>query len=145
MNDLDVNPKFVLDLRHALRHLYDPTELRASTLTILVETDLSHDPATLLRAILIEAIDATKPDENVPHHSPLWRDHRILFSRFTEQFLQQEVAIDLGLSIRQLRRHEKSAVDALAALSMVEVRIGGEVSRVRQSAEQKRNSSDRAA
>lgn len=40
--------------------------------------------------------------------------YHILYFRFVEQALQGEVAADLGLSTRHLRRHERRALAALA-------------------------------
>jgi len=105
---------FEAELGKALFHLYDPAYLRHSPLLRAFGLEQSDDPVLELRHLLSEAIDALRPDEGVPHQSGAWRIYRILFYRYTEQFTQREVASDLGLSVRQLRREEKSAIAVLA-------------------------------
>jgi CheY-like chemotaxis protein len=63
---------------------------------------------------LNQAIESLRPDSSVPPGSNAWRVYHILYGRYTEQSAQSEVATDIGLSIRQLRRHEKAAVELLA-------------------------------
>jgi CheY-like chemotaxis protein len=50
----------------------------------------------------------------VPAKSNAWRVYRLLWQRFAEQFSQHDVARDLALSIRQLRRDESLALGVLA-------------------------------
>ena len=67
-----------------------------------------------LRRLLIEAIELLKPAATTPPDSSDWRYYRILYHRYVEQFSQQQVAANLALSIRQLRREEAEAVRLLA-------------------------------
>jgi CheY-like chemotaxis protein len=62
---------------------------------------------------LTDAIQALKPEPSVPPGSHAWRIYQVLYYRFAEQTTQREVAAELGLSIRQLRRHEKTAIQVL--------------------------------
>jgi CheY-like chemotaxis protein len=48
--------------------------------------------------------------------SRAWRAYEILERRYVEQLTQGEVAQDLGYSLRQLQRHERSALASLADL-----------------------------
>jgi len=105
---------FKRDLRRALAHLYDPTVLRASPLIKLLGVEGSDDPVGGLRRILIEAIAALKPSRRVPPQAGAWRVYHILSQRYIEQFTQGEVATDMALSIRQLRRQEDGALEVLA-------------------------------
>lgn len=101
-------------LRKALHHLYNPTELRKSPLVALLGLEQHAQPPGALRSLLLAAIQALKPEGQTPAHAKSWRAYQILRQRFQEQFTQQEVASDLGLSIRHLRREERWAVRLLA-------------------------------
>ena len=69
---------------------------------------------SILQHILTDAVEALKPDDSVPPGTNAWRLYHILYYRYIEQFTQREVATDLALSIRQLRRQEKIALEVLA-------------------------------
>jgi CheY-like chemotaxis protein len=114
MSDTKASPSFHQELRRALYHLYDPARLRQSPLIEFLQLAQSSDPSSNLRQILLEAIAALKPDVMVPAKSNAWRVYRLLLQRFAEQFSQQDVATDLALSIRQLRRDESLALEVLA-------------------------------
>lgn len=105
---------FIHELRRALNHLYDPTVLPRSPLARLCDADPGENPGSTLQRLLIDAIEALKPGNQVPSDSKAWRVYHILYYRYVEQFTQREVATDLALSIRQLRRQEKAALDVLA-------------------------------
>lgn len=115
MNNLQAAPKaFVAILRRALQSMYDPTMLRRSPLLALLGATQRAEPVSALRATLTEAIKTLKPPASVPPTAQAWRLYRILHYRYIEQLTQGEVARDLALSIRQLRRQETVAVQALA-------------------------------
>ncbi len=105
---------FVAELHKALQHLYDPGELRKSRLLTLFSLDKHPTPLSALRQNLLNSIQALKPGSHVPAHALEWRLYEVLTFRYVEQISQKEVATDLALSIRQLRRREKQAVRALA-------------------------------
>lgn len=104
---------FVRWLRQALRYLYDPAKLRRNPLFGLLGLAESESPSAL-RKILVDGIEALKPGASVSPQSEVWRTYRILSHRYVDQFSQGEVATNLGLSVRQLRRHESLALRALA-------------------------------
>jgi len=106
--------EFTRSLRRALIHLYDPGTLRHSPLIEFLDLSQQTDTLSSLRTLLNEAIESLKPDSSVPLESNAWRIYDILFYRYIEQSPQREVANDLGLSVRQLRRLEKTALDVLA-------------------------------
>jgi len=108
------NALFFRELRLALQHLYDPAELRRSPLLRVFGVDGEEDPPAALRQLLLKAIEALKPGPNVPPQANAWRLYHVLSNRYVEQFTQREVATDLGLSIRQLRRQENEAIGVLA-------------------------------
>lgn len=101
------------ELRSALARLYDPAALRDSRLIALLGLETRGDAIVALRRLLLETIASLKPDDEAPAQSRSWRYYHILQGRFTEQLTQFEVANDLGLSVRQLRRQEKLALAVL--------------------------------
>jgi len=105
---------FLRELRRALYHLYDPAALRGSPLVGLLGLEQRGDPPSALRRTLLEAIESLRPGPHVPPQSNAWRVYHLLSQRFTEQSTQREVATDLALSIRQLRRQEQLALRVLA-------------------------------
>ena len=107
------NEAFVRCVRQALRYLYDPTKLRGNPLFSLLGL-AEGQSASRMREILIEAIEALRPEDSASPHSPAWRSYRILSHRYADQFPQSDVAASLGLSIRQLRRQESLALKAFA-------------------------------
>jgi CheY-like chemotaxis protein len=63
----------------------------------------------------MDAIESLKPNAGVPSRAHAWRIYQVLYSRYVEQFAQKEVAAELGLSVRQIRREESIALEALAS------------------------------
>ena len=101
-------------VRQALHHLYDPLDLRRSPLPqMLGLAEPLADPAALRQA-LVATIARLAPPPGTPVDSNAARIYQVLTYRFVEQSPQQEVANDLALSIRQLRRLEAAAVEVLA-------------------------------
>jgi CheY-like chemotaxis protein len=101
-------------LRHALNHLYDPEQLRSSPLIGFFAIE-GHFPASRqLQHILLNAIQAMRPPAHEPSASVRRRIHQVLQLRYEQQFAQKEVAVQLGLSVRQYRRLQRAAVEALA-------------------------------
>jgi len=104
---------FVVALRRALHHLYDTIELRRSKLLPMLGLN-GPSGVSMLRRTLEDAIEALKPAPGLSPQSDAWRSYWILYHRYVEQFNQQSVAVNLGLSIRQLRRQEQLALHTLA-------------------------------
>jgi CheY-like chemotaxis protein len=102
---------FAEAVRDALPYLYDPGRLRECALLDVLSA--SEDPAAL-RDLLVRGISRLQPGPEVPAHAAAWRNYYVLSYRFVEQSSQREVASDLGVSVRQLRRYEQSAVRWLA-------------------------------
>lgn len=114
MDTVSSKESFTQDLGNALAHLYDPNVLRRSPLLSWFGLEGRSDAMLALQRILTEAIESLKPDDGVPHGSNAWRVYHVLYYRYTEQFMQHEVATDLGLSTRQVRRQERTALQVLA-------------------------------
>jgi len=110
-----VSESYPQQLRDALKHLYDPDRLRRSPLASLFGVADRFNTPSALRRILSDAIAALKPDSDAQFRSPSWRTYNLLHYRYVEQFSQKEVADQLGVSVRQLRRLQNVAVEALAS------------------------------
>jgi DNA-directed RNA polymerase specialized sigma subunit len=114
MKQLPVDENFVRSLHRALRHLYEPFELRSSTLVQSLQINPQDNTAATLQKMLLEAIHALKPDAKVPPESNAWRIYQVLCYRFEEQSSQDEVASQMAVGPRQVRRLEFTAIRALA-------------------------------
>jgi CheY-like chemotaxis protein len=75
--------------------------------------DRFDTPATL-RRILTDAIETLKPKADDPPRSHSRRVYDLLLYRYVQQFSQQEVANQLGMSVRHLRREQRAALETLA-------------------------------
>jgi len=117
----EAQPEFVEALREALSHLYDPGGLRQSLLLRLLGN--GADVGTLSDR-LVRAVADLQPSPDVPPHAVAWRNYYVLTYRFVEQSTQTEVADDLGVSVRQLRRYEQAAIACLADALWHEYRLG---------------------
>ncbi|MDF1515045.1 MAG: response regulator [Anaerolineae bacterium] len=106
--------EFFKHLRDALTHLYKPQLLRQNPLAALFGVAGRVDAPVALRRILIEAIASFEPSFNEPSDSQDWQIYGPLAYRYVEQLRQQEVANQLGFSVRHLRRKEHTAIEALA-------------------------------
>lgn len=111
--------EFYRHIHRALRHLYEPVELQLSPLAELLKVNqppVRGDVPSRLRQILLDAIHALKPDPRAPLDTNAWRVYQVLCYRFEEQAEQEEVASQMALSARQVRRLEQTAIQALAEL-----------------------------
>ncbi len=101
-------------LRESLGYLHDPYRLRQSPLAVLFGVANRHDTPSALRHILTEAIESLEPPRGTPDDSRAWRMYESLYYRYVEQFSQDEVADQMGLSARQVRREQAAAMEELA-------------------------------
>ncbi len=106
--------QFVTFLRSALHYLYDPVNLRRSPLVELLALRNEFDSAAALQGILLAAIGALKPDDAEPPQSYAWRVYDTLSLQYVRQLPREDVANQLGISERQLRREQRLAIEALA-------------------------------
>lgn len=98
----------------ALRQLYDSQTLRSSPLIGALGLTGSPNAASELRQALTKAIQGLRPDASVLPEAGAWRIYEILEYRYLQQVGQAEVARQLGLSVRHLRREEHRAAEVLA-------------------------------
>lgn len=108
------NEEFLKHLRSALGHLYEPDRLRQSPLATLLGVANRLDTFSALQHILTEAIESLEPGADEPSHSRAWEIHEPLFYRYVQQLSQRQVAQQLGMSVRHLRRKEHAALEVLA-------------------------------
>jgi len=106
--------KRIASLRIALRYLHDPSSLQETAL--LSEAGFARTPAGAaeMRRLLVDEIRRMQPGPETPPDAPAWRLYLILLHRFIHRCSQLEVADQLGISERHLRREESKAISALA-------------------------------
>ena len=116
---MNKEPEFLRQVRDALAHLYDYAYLQRHTLAarlVPVQASTMRTRGQELRRILLDAIEALNPGDNVPIRSLERRPYAILFALYVEGRPQAEVASWLGIGTRQLRRDRAAAIEALASL-----------------------------
>ena len=111
--DMWTPAEFQRHLRAALVHLYDPDFLRRSPLAQALGLERRADLPLALQNALIEAIESLKPGPDDPPGSRSRRISDLLLYRYVQQLSQEEVADQLGLSVRHLRRTQGEALEAL--------------------------------
>lgn len=107
--------QFVEHLRKALNSLYEPDLLRRSPLVALFGVADRRDTFAALQRILTEAIESFAIPSGEPAESLAWEVRDLLLYRFVHQMPQHQVAKQLGMSVRHLRRKEHAALEVLAA------------------------------
>ncbi len=105
--------EFKQALREALACLYDPARLTASPLIEWFGLRGDSDPGGALLSILLQAIESRHPGPDAPPQSNAWRVYHILRQRYVECFGQHDIAANLSLGTRQLRRLHVLAIDVL--------------------------------
>lgn len=107
--------EFLRQLHRALCHLYEPDRLRQNPLAALLGVANRLDTFAALQRVLMEAIAALEPAADEPPQSPAWEVYEPLFYRYVQQLSQTQVARQLGMSVRHLRRKEHAALEVLGA------------------------------
>ena len=109
--------QFRYQVRDALAHLYDQAYLETHPLVAFLKVDHSNEPrGTALQHVLLDAIQGLRPSPDLPYSSVSWRKYRYLFLRYAQAVPLPEIGSDLGISLRQARRHSYDALTAVAAL-----------------------------
>ena len=114
--DMDNTHSFEEELRSSLAHLYDPSRLRKSPLVRLFGLQADPNPAQALRGALETAIVAMQPGPASPPSERSRRHYQVLYYRYVQQFTQNDVANQLSLSPRHLRRAQTAAIQELAGI-----------------------------
>lgn len=105
---------FVEYVHEALRHIYEPDWLRRSPLATLFGVSGRPDTFAALQKILISAIESLQPAAAEPAQPGVWETYELLYSRYVQQLTQYQVARQLSISVRHLRRKEHAALEVLA-------------------------------
>jgi CheY-like chemotaxis protein len=116
--------QFLQHLRSALNHLYDPYFLRKSPLVSLFGLGDEPDAPAALQRILNQAIAALEPKEGGPNLVQSRRNYELIMYRYVQQFGQEEVSAQLGVSVRHLRREQNAAIFSLGAQLWERYRLG---------------------
>jgi CheY-like chemotaxis protein len=119
--------QFTRYLRSALHNLYYPDQLRRSPLTEIFGIDQHFNASTLVQQILVDAIEKLKPGQGELPQSRSWRIYEVLIYRFIRQFDRELVANQLGISGRQFRREQRTAIEALADILIREHSLGTKI------------------
>ncbi len=104
-------------IKEALIHLYDHAYLQCHPLAslLVVNAPQELDGMTLHR-VLLEAIETLRPSSRVPPTAPVWRPYLALYLRYVENMDTAQVAQELAISPRQLRREQSKGLEALTEL-----------------------------
>lgn len=108
-----------IEVRRALTHLYDAVYLQRSPLLRYAgggRDRASRGDARSLRQTLIAAIETLKPANGLSLRSDEQRAYLALRGRYIEQIEVAELADELGISERQLRREIRAGLQAVAHL-----------------------------
>jgi CheY-like chemotaxis protein len=111
--------EFMEQVRDALAHLYDHVHLQRHPLAerlVAPQSVTTRTRGQELRRILLDAIEALNPGDNVPLRATERRAYAILFGLYVEGGERHKVAESLGIGDRQLRRDQTEAVAALASI-----------------------------
>lgn len=117
--DAKARALFNEQVRAALRHYWGGpglTNSRLLDLTIVNNALYGREdnPTNALRAVLIKAIEAQKPDGERKLHSPEWTLYNILELRFIKGEKVKDVGLKLAMSDADLYRKQRLAIDAVA-------------------------------
>lgn len=107
--------RFCAVLEQALQSLYDPAALMRSGLIEWLNLSSEHATPMRLQNLIASEIDLLKPAAGVPADTPGWRYYHILTQRYLEQLSTDEIARNLAVSGRHVRRLHPQALDALAS------------------------------
>ncbi len=113
--DSQLDQAFFQHVRSALNHLYDPDYLRHSALPEALGLPDRFDMPAHLQRILTGAIEKLDVASESALSDPERELYELLLYRYVQQFSQDEVADQFGVSVRQLRRKQNAAIYALAA------------------------------
>jgi CheY-like chemotaxis protein len=108
--DSQINNQFLKHLRVALNHLYDPDQLRQSSLAAFFHVAGHFDTPSAIQRILTHAIESFKQSARTPAHAHDQQVYELLLYRYVQHISQEELAHQLGMSVRQFRREQNQAI-----------------------------------
>ena len=115
---MDDTTSLMVEIRRALKQLYDPVYLQRSPLVALLSGRAvpPGQEARMLRQVLVEAVEQLAPPASVPLRSETRRAYEALRGRYIEGLSIEELARQSNLSERQVRRDLRLALEALARI-----------------------------
>ncbi|MCL5996760.1 MAG: response regulator [Chloroflexi bacterium] len=112
-----VSDELVAWTRDALTHVYNLAFLQRHVQAACLNGQFGHlDGGSALQQMLLQTIERLKPPETISPNAPALRLFSILRLRYLEGLTQAEVADELHVSLRHLKREQERAVEAVAAL-----------------------------
>lgn len=108
--DSQLNKQFLKHLRIALNHLYDPDQLRQSPLAAFFHVEGHFDTPSAMQRILTHAIESFKSLAHSPTRVHNQQVYELLLYRYVQHISQDELAHQLGMSVRQFRREQNQAI-----------------------------------
>jgi CheY-like chemotaxis protein len=106
-------------VKEALEHLYDTAYLATHPLLekLAAAGSTNHmTRAQKLRGTLKDAIEALRPQADLPASASEWRSYLALRYRYVQGMSLAQVEGELGLSLRQVQRELHKGLDAVTAL-----------------------------
>ena len=110
IQDSQLNKQFLKHLRNALNHLYDPDQLRQSPLAAFFHVEGHFDTPSAIQRILTHGIESFKPSSHTLAHAHEQQAYELLLYRYVQHISQDELAHQLGMSVRQFRREQNQAI-----------------------------------
>lgn len=101
-------------LRYALNHLYEPDRLRRSPLMRLLLGPEEREMPMVLSRTLTEAIESLRTDDCALSDPGMERTYELLYYRYVQCARQKDLARQLAVSVRQVRREQSRALEVLA-------------------------------
>lgn len=102
-------------IRQAMQNLHDFAYLQKLPLTGLMRapTGTLDQAVRRLRSEILDAIESLNPPGNMPARAKERRPYVLLYGHYVQGVTTAELAEELAISIRQLRREHARAVDAV--------------------------------
>ncbi len=109
---------FANQIRLALQNLHDFAHLQKLPVTNLLSAPNGtlDQGVRLLRSEILEAIEHLNPKGNTTSRAKERRPYALLYGRFVQGMTTAELAEELAISVRQLRREQARALNAVTAL-----------------------------
>lgn len=107
--------QFATLVRQAVGHLYDQAYLQRHPLAeLLTPAAAAEAKGYMLHRLLLEAIGALRPPPRTSPSTAAWRSYLAISLRWLDGLDREQVAQELGISPRQLRREQMKGLAALS-------------------------------
>src|SRR5512133_307995 len=109
---------FAEQIRQALQNLHDFAVLQKLPITSLLNAPNGtlDQGVRKLRSEILDAIEQLNPTGNMPSRAKERRPYALLYGHYVQGMTTAELAEELAISIRQLRREHARAVEAVLDL-----------------------------